>query len=91
MYRLLRRAYPSQLQALRHLQHYLTAGHVEWPLLETAATVVAKADELLDLTQILKSKGEVDEFRLVRDEAWIREVRAQASRILNTGDEPTTP
>jgi hypothetical protein len=83
---LVRRVYEAELQHLHHLLPYLAAEHPEWPVKETAADLVKRADDLLRMNDMVETENREHEFRLERDRAWIREVRDRATRISGNGD-----
>jgi hypothetical protein len=84
--RAVREVYAAEIQHLHNLLPYLTAEHPEWPVKETAADLVKKADDLLRMNDMVKTEHLEDQFRLERDRAWIREVRDRATRISGNGD-----
>ncbi len=85
--RTFRRVYRAKLRAMHSSLARLGVDSPERHVRATALEIVAMADGLVRLNQMLRWHGLDTPFNLDRDEAWIYKVRSDAQRVAAGGDD----
>ena len=81
----LRTVYARQIDSLHGLATHLDGHHPEYPAAKAARDSLAAVRVVLDLNAYVRTEQAIELNRLIRDEAWLRQVRRTARRVLRGG------